>query len=280
MECMGRSRLALFMVGVSIAITLQGCAGLDAAAVAETHRLGAAPYYVDVSSPPPARGSCAIVLPATLDPGLHQQFGYETRHAEFERMLTALDLRVAGGLGSGCVRGVPGPAAAGAPRVYVGTADSDYAPAEGESQRMPHDRFAPMILHLPYAIAIQLGVSQYAKGYSGAFRKAVVLGTGYQQPIKFLTAEDRPVEVLHLTGVLVDANGRPVRAGAEGILLRDTPFIAQAAGAERVFDVAELQRVLSSERRDELPGAPLKLDVALANLVAQLTRGTVQVPAR
>jgi hypothetical protein len=58
----------------------------------------------------------------------------------------------------------------------------------------------------------------------------------------------------HLTGVLVDA--------------------------ERVFDAAELQRVLSSERRDELPGAPLKLEVAFDNLVAQLTRGTVQVPAR
>ena len=110
---------------------------------------------------------------------------------------------------------------------------------------------------MPYAIAIQLGVSQYGKGYSGAFRKEVVLGTGYRQPIKFLTAEDKPVEVLHLTGVLVNAEGRPVRAGAEGIVLRDTPFIAQAVDAERVFDAAELQRVLSSERRDELPGAPL-----------------------
>jgi hypothetical protein len=64
---------------------------------------------------------------------------------------------------------------------------------------------------MPYAIAIQLGVSQYTKGYSGAFRKEVVLGTGYRQPIKFLTAEDKPVEVLHLTGVLVDSTGRPVR---------------------------------------------------------------------
>jgi len=50
--------------------------------------------------------------------------------------------------------------------------------------------------------------------------------------------------------------------------------------AERVFDAAELQRVLSSERRDELPGVPPKLEVAVDNLVAQLTRGTVQVPAR
>jgi len=295
-----RSALALFIVGVVIAIGLQGCAGLDAAAVAETHRLDEAPYYVDLSQPPPSPGSCAVVLPVTLDPGLRQQFGYETRTAEFAPVLAALTARVATRAAAGCVRGASDTAGAGAPRVYVGTADSDYAPAEGELQRLPHDRFAPMILHLqrptaawrtavgaeiarnavPYAIAIQLGVSQYGKGYSGAFRKEVVLGTGYRQPIKFLSAEDKPVEVLHLTGVLVDAEGRAVRAGAEGIVLRDTPFIAQAVDAERVFDAAELQRVLSSERRDELPGAPLRLEVAFDNLVAQLTRGTVQVPAR
>jgi hypothetical protein len=300
MARMGRPGLALFIVGALNAIVLPGCAGLDEAAVAETHRLDEAPYYVDLSQPRPSPGSCAIALPATLDPGLDQQFGYATRTAEFAPMLAALNARLASMAAAGCVRGTPGPAGAGAPRVYVGTADSDYAPAEGDAQRLPHDRFAPMILHLerptaawrtavgaeiarnavPYAISIQLGVSQYSKGYSGAFRKEVALGTGYRKPVRFLTAEDKPVEVLHLTGVLVDAMGRPVRAGAEGILLRDTPFIAQAVGAERVFDSDELQRVLSAERRDELPGAPPTLDVALDNLVAQLTRGTVIVPAR
>jgi len=291
--------LVLFIAGAGIAIALQGCATLDAATVAETHRLDQAPYYVDLSAPP-SPGSCAVVLPVTLDPGLREQAGYETRAVEFDSMLAALNARMASGSVSGCVNPVPNALAPGAPRTYVGVADSEYAPAEGASQRLPHDRFSPMILHLqrptaawrdavgseiarnavPYAIVIQLGVSQYSKGYAGAFRKEVVLGTGYRQPVKFLTAEDKPVEVLHLTGVLVDAEGRPVRAGAEGIVLRDTPFIAQAVDAERVFDAAELQRVLSSERRGELPGTPLKLDVACDNLVAQLTRGTVIVPAR
>ncbi len=291
---------ALFILAACIAIALQGCAALDAAAVAQTHRLDEAPYYVDLSPPLPSPGSCAIILPVTLDPGLRQQAGYETRAAEFDALLAALNARMASGSVPGCVSFVSNAIAAGAPRAYVGTADSDYAPAEGASQRLPHDRFSPMILHLerptaawrdtvgpeiarnavPYAIAIQLGVSQYSKGYSGTVRKEVVLGTGYRQPIKFLTAEDKPVEVLHLTGVLVDVQGRPVRAGAEGIVLRDTPFVAQAVDAERVFDTVELQHVLSSERRGELPGTPLKLDVAFDNLVAQLTRGTVQVPAR
>jgi hypothetical protein len=131
----------------------------------------------------------------------------------------------------------------------------------------------------PYAIAIQLGVSQYGKGYSGIFRKEVVLGTGYRVPIRFLTAEDKPVEVLHLTGVLLDATGRPVRAGAEGIILRDTPFHVQVVDATRTLDDIALARVLQDERREDLPGSPLKLEVALDNLLAQLTRSPPVVPA-
>jgi hypothetical protein len=131
----------------------------------------------------------------------------------------------------------------------------------------------------PYAIAIQLGVSQYGKGYSGVFRKEVVLGTGHRVPIRFLTTEGEPVEVLHLTGVLLDATGRPLRAGAEGIILRDTPFHVQVVGATRILDDVALERVLRDERREDLPGAPLKLEVALDNLLAQLTRNPPLVPA-
>jgi hypothetical protein len=41
-----------------------------------------------------------------------------------------------------------------------------------------------------------------------------------------------------------------------------------------------LRRVATSDRRNDLPGAPLDLEVALDNLIAQLTRGEVRVPAR
>ena len=292
-------RIAALACMLGIGGLLDGCASLDARAVAETHRLGDAPYYVEIAEPQPAPGSCAIVFPVTLDPELAHSFGYTDRAGEFEPLLAALNARLADR--QGCVRVVPtAPTAPGAPRVYVGSAESEYAPLDVGDQRVPGDRFAPMVLHLarpgaewqqeagrlvaqsgaPYAIAIQVGVSQYMKGYSGVFRKEVALGTGYRQPIKFLTAEDKPVEVLHLTGVLVDASGKVVRAGAEGIVLRDTPFLAQTVDATRAFDDAELQRVLTQERRDDLPGAPLKLDVAVDNLIAQLTRTEVRVPAK
>lgn len=280
------------------AACVAGCASLDALAVAETHRLGDAPYYVDVGSPRPGPGSCAVVLPVQLDSALRDALGYGDRLARFQPLLAAVDRRIAD-LG-GCVRAASvAPPAEGSPKLYVGIEGSDLAPMDAVGQRLDSDRFPPMVLHLkrpgaawqqavarvadgaPYVILVQLGVSQYGKGYSGVFRKEVALGTGYRQPIRFLTAEDKPVEVLHLTGVLVDAGtGRVVRAGAEGIVLRDTPFLAQTLDVARVIDDITLERVLEDERRTDLAGNPLKLDVALDNLIAQLTRGEVRVPAR
>jgi len=278
------ARLATLLV-VGCCLLLAGCATLDQRAVAETHRLDDAPYYVALAQPQPAPGSCAVVFPATPDPEFARTFGYEKRLGELEPLIAAVTARLEAK--QGCVRGLrEAPISAGAPRVYVGSAESDYAPIDVGDERVPGDRFAPMVLHLArpgtewrqevggivtragvdYAIAIQVGVSQYAKGYSGVFRKEVALGTGYRQPIKFLTTEDKPVEVLHLTGVLVDAKGKVVRAGAEGVVLRDTPFVAQAFDVSRLFDEQELARVLTDERRHDLPGAPLAIDVALAIL--------------
>jgi hypothetical protein len=283
----------------AITVMVAACATLDEYASAETYRLDRAPYVVDVAKPRPAPGSCAIVLPATIDPELEGSFTYGDRTAELAPLIVAVNARIA--TRGGCIRAItPGPSATGAPRVFVGGAESDYVPPEASSMRNPTDRFPPMVLHLvrpdaawrhetgaliakagtPYAISVQVGISQYMKGYPGVFSKEVVLGTGNHEPIRFLTAEDKLVEVLHLTGVLVDASGKPVRAGAEGVVLRDTPFLAQAVGASRSLDDSELQRVLKDERRRDLPGAPLKLDVALDNLLAQLTRAEVRVPAR
>jgi len=279
-----RSATALLFVVALVSSASQ------AAVVAETHRLGDAPYYVDVGTAPP-RGTCAIVLPAAVDPELPGSFGYGDRLDEFEPLVGALNARI--GALKGCLRAAgAAPGVRGAPRVYVGSAEGDDAPIDVGDQRLPGDRFAPMVLHLArpgadwrtqvaailrddgadHAIVVQLGVSQYMKGYSGAFRKEVVLGTGYRQPIEFMTAEDKPVEVLHLTGALVDAQGRVVRAGAEGIVLRDTPFLAQAFDVTRGFDDEEIARVLVDQRRHDLPGAPLAIDAALDSLLAQLTR--------
>jgi len=78
------------------------------------------------------------------------------------------------------------------------------------------------------------------------------------------------VHVLCVSGALIDENGKVVRAGAEGILSEDSPFWAQSIGARKELDTDSVLRLLEQERRDDLAGRPLKWQVALENLVAQL----------
>jgi hypothetical protein len=276
------------VTALALNLGLGGCAALDAAAVAETHRLEEGEFYRDAG--PGARTAVAMVvlLPAVLDPELAGALGYGRREGEFAPLLTAVNADLAA---RPCCRFLPGLALpAGAPHVYVGSATGEFAPPEGEQQVFPQDPFPPMVLHLrrpsamwqqamaellaregaSHAVVVSLGVSQYPKGRRGVFGKEVVLGTGHEEPIRFLTAEDKLLEVLQLTGVLVDAEGRVVRAGAEGILARDTPFAAQVFDVTKVLDARTLEQVLTVERRADLPGNPLKWEVALGNLLAGL----------
>ncbi len=278
----------LRLAAVACVAGFAGCATLDEAAVGETHRLAEAEFYLDLRADGGVAVGPVLLLPAGLAPELAGTLGYGGRQGEFAPLLAALndDLR-----GRACCRYVTQPALpAGGPQLYVGSAGSDLAPPEAEQQVLPQDRFAPMVLHLgrpseawrraaaelmaregaSHAVVIWLGVSQYPKGRQGVFGKKVVLGTGHEVPIRFLTAEDKLLEVLQLTGVLVDAEGRVVRAGAEGILARDTPFAAQVFDVEKVLTDDALAAVLTTERRVDLPGAPPSWQVALGNLLAQL----------
>lgn len=276
------------VAAVAASLCLGGCAALDAAAVAETHRLEEGEFYVDVGSGGRSIPDRTLLLPATLDPELVDVLGYGRREAEFAPLLAAVvsDLKE-----RACCTFLADPALPpGAPHVYVGSAVGEFAPPEGEQQVFPHDVFPPRVLHLrrpstawqqamtellaregaSHAVVVSLGVSQYPKGREGVFGKKVVLGTGHEEPIRFLTAEDKLLEVLQFTGVLVDAQGRVVRAGGEGILARDTPFAAQVFDIGKVLDDRTLQQVLTVERRAELAGTPLKWQVALGNLLAGL----------
>lgn len=281
-----RALLALAAAGAS----LGGCTALDRYAVGETHRLSGAPFYRSMATAPPVSGRIAV-LPVTLHRDTATAIGYARRDAQFAPILAALESRLAGEYR--CCRPVSGAGLPeeGAPSVYVGSATGELAPPEAAAQVLSTDDFPPMVLHLDrprpewqsalgrlaaeadvqQVLLVQLGVSQYPKSRSGLFRKKIVLGTGHEEPIRFLTAEDKPVEVLQLTGVLLDAGGRVLRAGAEGIIARDTPFAAQVFELVRVIDGMSLEAVLEAERREDLPGRPLKWQAALDDLVRQLT---------
>jgi hypothetical protein len=278
--------------------TLAGCAALDEMSVAQTQRLDAGEFYADLGEGVRRPVDPALLVPVTLDPELTTSLGYGQRAAEFAPIVSALNAALQG---MACCRLVAAPALpAGAPWVYVGSAAGEFAPAEAQQQVFPHDRFPPMVMHVRqpsaawsramadllaregarHAVVVTLAVTQFPKGREGVFGKKVVLGSGYEAQVEFLTAEDKPLEVLALTGVLVDAQGRVVRAGAEGILARDTPFAAQVFDVSKVLDDRTLERVLTTERRGDLPGDPFKWEVALGNLVAQLRldRAAVRTP--
>ena len=129
------------------------------------------------------------------------------------------------------------------------------------------------------ALVLTLEVAPYRITRSGwRNSKSVALGSGYSVKLPWLTSIDNPVMVLQLTGVLVDPEGRAIRIGAEGLLARRTGIVAGGAGLQALVtddDVAQLREA----RRDDLAGQPLVWQVALRQLVAQLT-GRQEVAAR
>jgi len=291
-----------FLVGVRVAwvaavLAVAGCASLDERAVAQTERLEEGEFYAKMGPGLQGPVDPVVLMPAVLDPELANSLAYGRRAGEFAPIVAALN----GALdGQSCCRLLPAAALpAGAPHVYFGSADGELAPPGARDQVLPHDQFPPMVMHVrrpsaawqqamagllaregaTHAILVSLGVSQYPKGREGVFGKKVVLGTGHEEPVRFLTAEDKLLEVLQLTGVLVNAQ-RVVKAGAEGILARDTPFAAQVFDVEKTLDDRTLQAVLTTERRKDLPGEPMKWQVALDNLLWQLRgdRSAATVP--
>lgn len=99
--------------------------------------------------------------------------------------------------------------------------------------------------------------------------KEVRLGTDYTVGVPWLTSLSQPVQVLQLTGVLVDRDGKAVRAGAEGLLARRTSLLASGFGITSLIGDEEVSRVRRATR-DEIPGRPLVWQVALETLVSRL----------
>ncbi|RQW07701.1 MAG: hypothetical protein EH225_01235, partial [Calditrichaeota bacterium] len=178
----------------------------------------------------------------------------------------------------------------GAPSMYVGSSEGENAPPGAETLRQEHDKYPPMMIYVEkpskewkqafipalqnaggqFLLILNLSFDQYPKADRGLFQKKVVLGTEYEENINFFSAEDKPVEVLQITGMILNDEGKIIRAGAEGILAKDTPFYLQIFDIEEGIDNKTLRQILENERREDLPGNPLKWKVATHNLVNQL----------
>ena len=279
----GAARLALCCTALLAAGAAVATAAMGAG---RTDRLDGAPYYKNYRKDLPARA--VVALPVRLDPSSTEDAAHLGRPQALRLLLDELNRHLAN-LEWARPLDVDLPED-GAPQVYVGSADGEHAPAAGAMEMGGPDERAPMIIHLQFpskawrqaagtvladrsaqgAVVLTLGFSEFPKSYKGTFKKRVVLGTGYETDIRFLSAELEPVHVLYLTGALVDLEGQVVRTGAEGILSEDTPFWAQSIGAQKEIDTDMVLRLLEQERREDLPGKPLKWQVAIENLLAQL----------
>ncbi|MBL8996422.1 MAG: hypothetical protein JNL44_03810 [Gemmatimonadetes bacterium] len=123
-----------------------------------------------------------------------------------------------------------------------------------------------------HTLVLTLEVGNYLMKQTGITgRKSVELGTDHTVSLPWLTSLETPVMVLQLTGALVDRDGRAVRIGAEGMLAQRTRLTVSAMRAQEVLGDAQVAE-LRSARREDMDGAPLVWQVALRNLVAQLTR--------
>lgn len=176
------------------------------------------------------------------------------------------------------------------PGVYVGSSEGYNVPDGASIVREDIEKYPPMVIYMEkakddwkvaasntaadyeadYLLRIWISFAEYPKSDKGLVKRMVVLGTDYEIETRFFSSEDKPLEVLQLSGYVADKNGNIVRAGAEGVIHNDTPFWLQVLDVKELIDDEMLVRLLHEERREDLPGNPLVLDVALENLIAQL----------
>lgn len=262
------------------------------AAAQQTYRLQKAPFYKSFDKKTRVTSESRLAyLPVEIDKMTREAFFYEGREAVLSPVVEILN----GYLDSlSLASAFPGdlPALKGAPYLFVGSSESETAPPSAEMLREEYDKFPPMAMHLDkpggewkkeaiqrmeqadidFLLVIRLAFNEYPKANKGVFKKKVVLGTDYEPEIRFLSGELEPVEVLQITGILLDRKGNVIRAGAEAFLYEDSPFWVQVLGAGTVIDDKTLRRAITEIRREDLPGKPLAWRVAADHLFYQLTR--------
>ena len=182
-----------------------------------------------------------------------------------------------------------------APDLFFGFADMWGAPVTGLSytDEENEDKTPPMILYyknastdwkenllasaekanVDYILFITVGFSEYlVRQTTFLGKKEITLGTGHHIPVKWLTSLDDPVEVLHITGALLDKTGKIHRHGAEGIVAADpASFFESIISLQNTISPEIIEKLTTGVRRDDLPDNPLNYRIALQNLVANLT---------
>ena len=279
---MKTARLRALAAALLPATLAVGCAGATIRSGVGEQRLEEPPYY---GGSIPFDGGIVAHAPITFQRGAVDSEIFDPKstpgtpiHALLGEMNAYLDsLAISKPIGSFDARGTPPDVQFGCGDELVETCEDapDYrlrlAVARPSKTWIESARSAAASADARRILLITLETTNYwpnQKNLRG--QKNVLLGTGYAPDIPWLTALDKPVSVLQLTGALMDTTGMAVRIGAEGLTAKRTNIVLSALGAQAMISDEDVEH-LRTARRTDLAGSPLVWQVALRNLVAQLT---------
>ncbi len=277
---------------VLLALLTGACSTLDRMSSSRTDRLKNGSFYKTYERESlPEPGAVIGILPVTVQPNLEDfDFKYHREDPLLSELSDTLNLKVISLLPDAKILGYSLLDQNGMPGIYVGSSEGDNAPDGAFIEQGAMEKYPPMVIYydkpgknwkaeaselteaedIDFILRVWISFAQYPKSDKGLVKRKVVLGTNYEKEVRFFSSEDKPLEVLQLAGYIADKNGNVIRAGAEGVIHNDTPFWLQVLDVQELIDNETISRLFSDERREDLPGDPLTLDVALKNLLSQL----------
>ncbi len=265
-----------------LAAALLAAAPAAGVTTTNTRTVKSPPYYHGQKPPDGAPAGHLPVIVAPGPPGTPE--GWLPRGA-LEELAAAVERRLVELAPTTPVADLPASPAAGAPDVYLGceleTPAADECLAGSRSMTLAITSGTKRWRAAAAEAARQAGVERLLlltvelaehrvqqRGLRGV--KEIRLGSGLVQKLPWLSSLDQPVQVLQLTGAVVDAEGKVLRAGAEGLYATRTELALSAIGGQRLMAAADVDRVRIELRREDLPERPLVWETALDALLAEL----------